>query len=506
MSPHTGESGDVLTITGSGFGNIQADSYIELSGERLLASSYLKWTDDEIRFTLPFHSTDGLVYVITPSGRSNPTVFTDKSTLPVSAKEAAIKAVLPEITSLSAKKAAVGEVIVINGNNFGPLKSSSQVWFSAKTDLYVEDAFVPCSEFDSDYIFWSDHEIKVRVPDGATSGTVFVSAENGSSNQFYFDVTEPSGGKTYSDSKKYRIEIAMTATGITADSSASIYIFMPKPTQCAWQRDVSSISFLHEPVLKEYTGTAVHQISVTSGLTETSSLSDSYEATVWKIETTNKNPAAKAGAVSTAYCKNWTLADEAVPSDDQRIKDLAASIVKKETSPWKKASLIYSWVTSSFQLLHDPRPIYSDIFDCMDTGYADAYDEAILFTALARAAGIPALPTAGLLVGKDGSSRTHWWAEFFIDDIGWVPADPAMGAGLDFEIESPAQNPAEFYFGSLDSSHITISRGSNSIKFSNITARNVSRPRSYAIQSVWEEASSEIKTYTTKWESVKITQ
>ena len=504
MSPHTGESGDVLTITGSDFGNIQADSYIELSGERLLASSYLKWTDDEIQFTLPFHSTDGLVYVITSSGRSNPTVFTDKTTLPVSAEEAR-KAVLPEISSLSVKKAPVGAEIVINGNNFGPIKNTSQVWFSAKTDTYSPDDFISCSEFDSDYIFWSDHEVKVRVPDGAASGTLFISAENGESNKVFFDVTESAGGKTYSDSKTYRIQIAMSATGITANSSASIYIFMPKPAQSAWQRDVKSVSFLHKPVLEDYTGTAVHQISVTSGLTETASLADSYEITVWKTETTNKNQAAKAGAVSAAYCKNWTLPDEAVPSDDQRIKDLMATIVKKETSPWKKTSLIYSWVTSNFQLLHDPRPVYSEIFDSLETGYADAYDEAIIFTSLARAAGIPTLPVAGVLAGADGSCRNHWWAEFYIDDIGWVPADPAMGAGLDFEIETPAENPAAFYFGSLDSSHITISRGSNSIKFSNITARNVSRPRSYAIQSVWEEASSEIKTYTTKWEAVKVT-
>ena len=124
---------------------------------------------------------------------------------------------------------------------------------------------------------------------------------------------------------------------------------------------------------------------------------------------------------------------------------------------------------------------------------------------MARAAGVPTLPVAGVLAGADGSCRNHWWAEFYIDDIGWIPVDPAMGAGLDFEIETPPENPASFYFGSLDSSHITISRGSNSIKFSNITARNVSRPRSYAIQSVWEEASSEIKTYTTKWEAVKVT-
>ena len=130
----------------------------------------------------------------------------------------------------------------------------------------------------------------------------------------------------------------------------------------------------------------------------------------------------------------------------------------------------------------------------------------MIFTALARAAGIPTLPVAGILAGADGNCRQHWWAEFYIDNIGWVPVDPAMGAGLDFAIDSPAEKPATFYFGNLDSSHITVSRGYNSIKISNITARNVSRPRTYAMQSVWDEASPNVTAYTTKWSPVAVSK
>ena len=505
MTPNTGDSGDVLTIHGSGFGNIQSDSYIELSGERLMTSSYLSWNDTEIQFILPFHCTDGLVYVITPSGRSNATVFTNKSTLPISASEVR-DTVLPEIISLNIKKGSVGTELTINGNNFGPTKNDSQVWFSAKADLSAQNTFITCSEFDSDYLFWSDHEIKVRIPDGAATGTIFVSAENGSSNKIPFEVTEPSGSKQYSDCKKYRITFGMSVTGITADSSASIYFFVPKPTSNSWQRNVEDLFFLHEPVLKDYTGTAIHQISAAAGSVEDAAIEDSYTVTVWKTETVNKDPTAKAGVISKSYCADWTLADDIVQSDDPRIKELAAKIIKKETSPWKKASLIYTWVMTNFELLHDPRPVYSDIFDSLETGYADSYDEAVIFTALARAADIPTLPVAGVLAGADGNCRSHWWAEFYIDNIGWVPADPAMGAGLDFTIDSPSENPATFYFGNLDSSHITVSRGYNFIKISTITARNVSRPRTYALQSVWEEASPNITAYTTKWSSVAVSK
>ncbi len=505
MTPNTGDSGDVLTIKGSDFGSIQSDSYIELSGERLMASSYLSWNDDEIQFILPFLCTDGLVYVITPAGRSNATVFTNKTTLPVPASETR-EAVLPEITSLSVKKGTVGSVLTINGNNFGPMRNNSKVWFTAKADLSAQSSFIPCSEFDSDYLFWSDHEIKIRVPDGAATGNMYVSVAKGTSNKIVFEVSEPSGGKKYSDRRQYTVNLSMSASGIKASSSASIYMFVPKPTSCSWQRDIENVFFMQKPVLLDFTGTSVHQISASTDSEGTKAVSDNYRVTVWKTETDNKKQTSKAGSISTTYCSGWTVADDIVPSDDKRIKDLSASIVKKETSPWKKASLIYSWVIANFQLLQDPRPVYSDIFDSLETGYADSYDEAILFTALARASGIPAIPVAGALAGKDGTSRTHWWAEFYIDEIGWVPADPAMGAGLQFEIAAPEQNPAAFYFGNLDSSHITISRGYNLIKESNITARNVTRPRTYAIQSVWEEASPDITAYTTQWAPVAVFQ
>lgn len=505
MTPHTGESGDLLTIKGSGFGNIQADSYIELSGERLLASSYLSWDDSEIQFILPFNCTDGLVYVITPAGQSNPTVFTNRTTLPISAAESR-EAVLPEITSLSVKKGSVGSEMTINGNNFGPMRNNSQVWFSAKTDITAQNTFIACSDFDHDYLFWSDHEIRIRIPDGAATGSIYITTENGKSNKYSFEVTEPSGGKKYSDKKRYNITLSMTASDIKTDSSASVNIFMPQPASSARQRNVLYTSYTQEPVLLDYTGTVIHQIPASNKTGVTATLSDSYSVTVWKTETENKKQSANAGSISSSYYSNWTAADEVVPSNNQRIKDLAATIVKKESSPWKKASLIYYWVKDNFQLLQDPRPRYSDIFDALDTGYADAYDEAIIFTALARAAGIPVIPVAGLLAGADGSARNHWWADFFIDDIGWVPADPAMGAGLQFDIASPEEKPSSFYFGNLDSSHITISRGYNLIKTSNITARSVIRPRTYAVQSIWEEASPNITAYTTEWAPVTLSQ
>ena len=67
---------------------------------------------------------------------------------------------------------------------------------------------------------------------------------------------------------------------------------------------------------------------------------------------------------------------------------------------------------------------------------------AMLFTEMVRKSGIPARPVSGFLVDKDNNARLHYWAEFFIMGIGWLP--------VDIQLKS---------FATLDSDHVTFSRG-----------------------------------------------
>jgi transglutaminase-like putative cysteine protease len=54
----------------------------------------------------------------------------------------------------------------------------------------------------------------------------------------------------------------------------------------------------------------------------------------------------------------------------------------------------------------------------------DCNELTVLFVALARAAGRPARPVAGLL-RRDGRFYYHAWAEVYLGD--WVPVDPMFG-------------------------------------------------------------------------------
>lgn len=77
--------------------------------------------------------------------------------------------------------------------------------------------------------------------------------------------------------------------------------------------------------------------------------------------------------------------------------------------------------------------------------------------------------------------------------------DVALGIGLEYRAFKPIANTHDFYFGNLDSQHIAFSRGWNEVKQSLINSKVVYRPKSYALQSIWEESSSGNINYSSLW-------
>ena len=129
----------------------------------------------------------------------------------------------------------------------------------------------------------------------------------------------------------------------------------------------------------------------------------------------------------------------------------------------------------------------------------DCYDFAIIYCALARAAGIPAIPISGILADSQKGSRTHWWCEIYFENFGWFPVDPSAGSGIEFDFFQKQEDPRAFYFGNMDSQHIAFSRGWNEIKPTIINNKTVYRPKAYALQSIWEESTAGTTGYSSFW-------
>ena len=506
LTPSVGTGGEVVSLKGKHFGSQRSDSYVELGGNRITASDYTIWTDTEISLVLPFTISDGLMYVVTPAGRSEPVVFTNKDTMPIPVP-VNTETTQPHIQFFTGDNLTVGSTITISGTNFGSLRKDSEAYFSSKILNSSSESWITCSDFDGDYLYWGDQEITLRIPDGATSGYFYIKTQNGESNKIRIDLTKANGKKEYTDEHTYILTLGANVQDIKTDSKALITVFMPHPSISAWQRSVLRTESIPTPLLSNYENSVIQQISVNNSVLEQTKkfeFKNSFVVKTLAVTTTISNPTAKTQTVAKEFYSEYIKSNDLIKSDNEKIVKLANTIVKKETSPYKKAQLIYNYIINNFVLLQETKPLTSDTLDVLETGSADAFDMALLFTMLSRAAGIPTILDSGVIIQQNMTAQNHWWAEFYLDTVGWIPVDPAMGAGLECEVFQPSTNPKDFYFGNLDSQHVTFSRDINNIKGSQSAGKKVYRPRSYALQSIWEEASDETLQYSSYWTPVQV--
>ncbi len=74
----------------------------------------------------------------------------------------------PAITSISTNNADIGDIVTINGTDFGTADDDGTVYFGDVTAKGI------VGDNGSDYVTWTDTKIEVRVPAGAISGNLVV--------------------------------------------------------------------------------------------------------------------------------------------------------------------------------------------------------------------------------------------------------------------------------------------------------------------------------------------
>lgn len=111
-----------------------------------------------------------------------------------------------------------------------------------------------------------------------------------------------------------------------------------------------------------------------------------------------------------------------IKSKDPATAALAREIVKDEKDAVRAARLIHDWVFVNIEKVRTVSvPVSTEV---LKVRKGDCNEHAALFTALARAAGIPSRMALGLVYG-DGSLHYHSWSEIFAGR--WIAADPTLG-------------------------------------------------------------------------------
>jgi len=508
IDPRIGRMGDILTIEGNGFGSDRDESYVTIAGTPPTSSSYISWNDGRIMVIIPEFGEAGLVYVHRGRKKSNPALFTNQATLPMPV-ESSETGNIPRIDSVEPSSGAIGSLISIQGNNFGSSRENSAVYFSwnaesshaAPAGINPPD-FVEIFETEFGYELWSEREIRVRIPDGAISGSLEVRTPKGNSRPVYFEITGKPGTKVYRDKRSYTLSCAVDIKTEQAFLPNTLYIWMPQPAVSASQRNVTLLSRNTEPFVDNYQGTSLFQFNDMQPRTG-KEITISYIVEVYTIETAVRNQAPatlnEPSPVGTVY----TLPSFLIPSNDSGIKAKAAEIAGRERYPFAKAQKIYEWLISSLNIKGGI--LSGGALDALEELQADSYRASLLFCALARSSGIPALPVAGVLVNRFRGTTRHYWAEFWIDGFGWVPLDPALGAGVsppDFNLR---EDHAGYYFGNLDNQRIAFSRGESFLSQMTPKGRTAIRSRDYSLQNLWEEAAGGLESYSSFWSDVTIT-
>lgn len=502
ITPQIGSAGDYITLKGQYFGDIQEDSYIEIGGNKLTKSAYAFWSDTSIRILLPQNIQDGLVYVVTHDGRSEPKNFANRQTIPVLVRSDPLIST-PVIYEIISKNAAVGSVISIIGKNFGSLRADSQIFFTTYSDAAPE--YIVCSDTNPDYEFWSDTEIRVRIPDGAVSGNIYLKTEKGTSNLFKIQITAGNSSKKFLNKRTYLLSVSTDISDIVSIGEGTITLRIPKPPVSSSQRHIEVPVSSPEPAISDYMGTIVHQFPVKNDTTEKFSVNHSFVVPVYAVETViNSKDVVPYTEKTLSIFSHLLKSDSIVSSEDQLIKDTAKSVAKG--SVYQKARQIFDYIMGNYTLLQEVSTSDSSVLTIIETKTADAYDLSVLFTALCRASGIISMPVSGVLIDANLQAKNHWWCEFYLENIGWIPVDPSLSAGLIYEpFHSSGKTDSSYYFGNLDSQHVAFSRGWNQIKQTNLVGKTVYRPKTYALQSIWEETSTAVQSYSSFWSNVYVT-
>ncbi len=510
--PPVGSPGDLVVINGSNFGSVRDMSYVEIAGSKLTASSYISWTDNCIKIVLPANVQDGLLVVGTKEMRSKPALFANEVDIPVPVP-AVQQVTKPVITMLSADKVNTGSLLIIYGNNFGDSKNQSKVLFTMDCNNKISEAdyknmvmltenMIPASDDDFDYVAWSNTEITVRVPDGASSGVVIVDTGREKSDPKELTINTDAGRKSYLNKKIYLLQYTADIADVVTNDISTITLRCPVPFTCPAQPNIEITEVLPEPILMNYQNNLIHQITKNRNNTPKSVFKQTFVLPVFEVRSTVN--ALKIGNYKDTeknLLSGALKADALVPSNDDAVKELCAKIIGKEKNPWNKAKLLYNYMCENLSIVTKVRKGDSDPLDLIKKGNGDAYDFAVIYTALLRAAEIPAYTDGGVLVNQDLQSQSHWWTEFYIDKVGWIPADTALGAGLDYKrwTDSDVENEKEYYFGNMDSHHILFSRGWSQLKPFSADNKIVQQPRSFALQSIWEEANKDTAKYSSYW-------
>lgn len=117
-------------------------------------------------------------------------------------------------------------------------------------------------------------------------------------------------------------------------------------------------------------------------------------------------------------------ADPFIQSSHPLIRRKAAEIAGDADGDWERAQRLYDWVYENIDKV--PVPTIPSALDVLETREGDCNEHTVLYSALARALGVPTRVAVGLVWSDElRAFYYHAWPEVYVGH--WVPMDPTLG-------------------------------------------------------------------------------
>ena len=193
ISPQTGRTNTVVTISGSNFGSSRGSSSVRIGSVVIPSSAFTSWSSSRIRFRIPRNTPPGDLTVRTSKGTSN---------------AIRLQITSPYLTRISPTRIETGNRLTVTGGNFGTRRGSGYVLFASNVRPSA-----------ADYVSWSNSRIVVKVPARARSGNVQVATSNGTSGTKRLQIESRSPQITSVSPRTVLYYQVVTVTGINFGSS-----------------------------------------------------------------------------------------------------------------------------------------------------------------------------------------------------------------------------------------------------------------------------------------------
>lgn len=129
------------------------------------------------------------------------------------------------------------------------------------------------------------------------------------------------------------------------------------------------------------------------------------------------------GGCTAGTMDRYLRSSVAVPAASDRIRGLAAAVVQATDDPRTRIRAILSWIDGHIE--KKAADVFSAL-DVLDKGRAECQGHALLYAALARAAGIPTRVVNGIVYsGEHQGFLYHTWAESCVGGS-WTAVDPTF--------------------------------------------------------------------------------